>query len=93
MSTAETLFVFVLIWWVMLFIVLPLGVRRTVNPEPGHDAGAPANPRLWQKGLLTTAAAGVLTAAIYFVVDAGLLPLREWFTTDMPPIRRGPSDD
>ena len=88
MSVAEVAFVFVIVWWLTLFVVLPLGVRRTKNPEAGHEAGAPANPRLWRKLLATTAAAAALTAAIYVTAEAGWLPLREWLTADPPTLRR-----
>ena len=38
----------------MLFAVLPWGVRREENPEPGHDPGAPAKTHLWAKVIATT---------------------------------------
>ena len=46
--------VYFLIWWTILFAVLPWGVRREENPEPGHDPGAPARPMLWKKVGATT---------------------------------------
>ena len=90
MSALEAAFVFIVVWWLALFVVLPLGVRRAENPEPGHEAGAPENPRLWRKGLLATAAAAALTGAVWAVADAGLLPLRDWLTADPPSLRRAP---
>ena len=33
--------VYFLIWWLVLFAVLPWGVQREENPQPGHDPGAP----------------------------------------------------
>ncbi len=84
MSILELLLIFVLIWWLALFTVLPIGVRRVETPEPGHEAGAPENPKLWRKGLLTTVIAAALTGAIYAADEAGLLPLREWLTMDPP---------
>lgn len=93
MSAAEVAFVFILVWWLTLFVVLPLGVRHTENPEPGHEAGAPANPRLWRKGLVVTASAALLTAAVYVAAEAGWLPLREWLTATPPTLRRdGPGE-
>ena len=49
MNLADGLVVYFLIWWVMLFAVLPWGVRREENPEPGHDPGAPMKTHLWTK--------------------------------------------
>ena len=47
--------IFLLIWFVILFAVLPWGVRQQADAEPGHDPGAPANPQLGRKALITTA--------------------------------------
>ena len=47
--------IFLLIWFVVLFAVLPWGVRQPTEAEPGHDPGAPANPQLGRKALITTA--------------------------------------
>lgn len=57
--------IYVLLWFFCVFIVLPFGVRRDENPEPGHDAGAPANPALKKKALATTILAAILWG-IYF---------------------------
>lgn len=46
--------IFLLIWFVVLFAVLPWGVRQPTDTEPGHDPGAPANPQLGRKALITT---------------------------------------
>ena len=32
--------VYIVIWWLVLFMVLPFGVKRTENVEAGHDSGA-----------------------------------------------------
>lgn len=93
MSLVQAAFAFILIWWVALFVVLPLGVRRAENPEPGHEAGAPDNPKLWRKGLATTAAAAALTGAIYAAAEAGWLPLRAWLTADPPTLGRDASGE
>lgn len=43
------------VWWTVLFMVLPFGVKRDEAPEVGHQPGAPARPLLMQKFLWTTA--------------------------------------
>lgn len=70
------IFVYALLWWLVLFAVLPWGVRREENPEEGHDPGAPANPNLWRKLLVTTIVAGFVWVGVYYVIDLGLIPLR-----------------
>ncbi len=67
MSGAMTqFFIFLIIWWLALFAVLPWGVRRTEIPEAGHDPGAPAHPMLVKKAVATTAIALIIWGA-YFV--------------------------
>ncbi len=58
--------IFLLIWFVVLFAVLPFGVRQQNNPEPGHDPGAPVQPMLWRKALWTTVIS-VLIWGVYYV--------------------------
>ncbi len=47
MSWATGLMVYLVIWWTVLFAVLPLGVRRVKNPGRGQDDGAPERPQTW----------------------------------------------
>jgi len=59
---------FFLIWWVVLFAVLPWGVRSQHEggeAVPGTDPGAPIVPRLGRKLMWTTLVAGVVFTAFY----------------------------
>ncbi|WP_303979822.1 DUF1467 family protein [Dongia mobilis] len=72
------LFMFLVIWWLTLFVVLPWGVRRSEHQEEGHDPGAPANPMLLKKALITTGIAFAIwgTAFLAFhVLGVSLLDL------------------
>ena len=54
-------------WWVVLFAVLPWGVRSQDEAEevsPGTDPGAPMLPRLAVKALWTTAISVVVFGLI-----------------------------
>jgi predicted secreted protein len=84
--------IFFLIWWIVLFAVLPWGVRsQQENAEvaPGTDPGAPAIPNLRRKLVWTTLVSAVVFAACYVIyVDRlvtmeGLSPL---FGLHMTPI-------
>jgi predicted secreted protein len=77
MNPASAVVVFIVIWWLVLFMVLPFGVRRTETPEAGHDHGAPARPMLWRKVAVTTAISLVLFAAVYGVVEFELIALSD----------------
>jgi predicted secreted protein len=64
MSLTTSLAIFFIIWWVVLFAVLPWGIRSQAESGevvPGSDPGAPAMPKLKSKLVWTT-----LVAAIVF---------------------------
>ena len=77
MNPVTATVVFIIIWWIMLFMVLPWGVSRTENPEAGHDHGAPARPMLVRKLLITTGITIVLFGILYAVIDAEILLLQD----------------
>ncbi len=57
------------IWWVVLFAVLPFGVRSAaeageIDSPRGVDPGAPMAPMLLKKAVATTLVAGVVFAAL-----------------------------
>ena len=78
MSWATGLMVYLVIWWIILFAVLPLGVRRIENPGRGQDRGAPENPQLVRKAIITTAVAAVLWLGFYFLHQADVFSFRDF---------------
>lgn len=64
---------YVMIWWLVIFTVLPWGLRPAQEDDAGHGAGAPANPRLWLKAGITTAVATVIWLLVYWAVSADLI--------------------
>ena len=76
MGWVSAVVVFVLSWWLIFFMALPFGVRRTEVVDPGHDPGAPERTRLWTKVAVTTALAMALTILIHFAVKADLVSFR-----------------
>jgi predicted secreted protein len=79
MNIVSAIVTYVVLWWLVLFMALPWGVRRNESPEPGHDPGAPVRPLLWRKVAITTVIATILFAITYAIVTSDLLPLREMF--------------
>ncbi|HLI20923.1 MAG TPA: DUF1467 family protein [Stellaceae bacterium] len=67
---------YVVIWWLTIFAVLPWGVKPAEKGDLGARAGAPANPRLWFKVGMTTIVAAVLWLVMYAVIRFGLVDLR-----------------
>jgi predicted secreted protein len=68
MSWTTAAAIYFIIWWVVLFAVLPWGVRsqeEAGNVEPGTDPGAPVLPKIWTKLAWTTAVATIIFAICY----------------------------
>jgi len=69
--------VYVIVWWLVLFTVLPWGVRPPAQPEKGHATSAPARPRLLLKFLITTVIATGLWFVVEYVITSGILRLSD----------------
>ena len=55
-------------WWMVLFMVLPWGVRMEETPQPGNAVSAPARPRLRRKLGITSLLATLPTLLFYIVI-------------------------
>ena len=76
MSAPLSIAAFFTIWWVVLFAVLPFGVRSQSeagagNVPAGADPGAPAAPLILKKALWTTLIAAVVFAGLDLYVVYG----------------------
>ena len=73
--------IFILIWWCVFFAVLPMGVKGRWESEAdgvaGAEPGAPAEPGLKRKAILTTAIAAGLTFIVALIVASGVIDFRE----------------
>jgi predicted secreted protein len=69
MSIALSIAVYFTMWWIVLFAILPFGVKSQFEagaadvPSVG-DAGAPVAPMLARKALWTTLVSALLFAAL-----------------------------
>lgn len=79
MAWTTVVAIYFVTWWVVLFAVLPWGVRSQHEHHeemaPGTDPGAPTVPRLAYKVLWTTVVTTVLFVAVYFVFYKGWITL------------------
>jgi predicted secreted protein len=66
------------IWWTILFAVLPLGVRRVEHPGRGQDHGAPESPQLLKKAIITSLVAAVLWLGFFFLHQSDVFDFRHW---------------
>lgn len=76
MTWVQGIVAYVVIWWVVIFAVLPFGIRPVEDGDIGHAAGAPANPRLWFKAGVTTIVAAVLWVGLFILVKSDLVSFR-----------------
>jgi predicted secreted protein len=78
MTVTTGVAIFFMIWWVVLFAVLPWGVRSQHEGgevTPGTDPGAPAVPNLRRKLLWTTVVSLAIFAGCYVVYADRLVTL------------------
>ncbi len=75
---------FVLIWWVVLFAVLPFGTRPVEGPDDATGwRGTPARPMIGRKMLVTTLVSALLWGS------AMLLIRSDWISFRPTPSRMG----
>lgn len=79
MSLTGSIVIYVILWWLILFTVLP----RDINSQKdkgyivqGTDPGAPSNPNIVKKLVITTAITSILFAIIYFLNYFDILNVR-----------------
>jgi len=82
MGVTGSIIVYVMIWWIIFFSVLPIGIKS--NNEAfkekidGNDPGAPKNPKIAKKFLITTIITSLIFILIYYLIEIDLLNLREY---------------
>lgn len=79
MSFFYAVFIYVLIWWVMLFTVLPMGVQQHGYNDDGIEAGAPKNANLKKKLILNTIISFAILLVIHILVKTGVIDWWHWF--------------
>jgi predicted secreted protein len=72
MSTIFSIFaIYMVVWWTVLFAVLPLGVttyaEAGIEVKDGGDPGAPVDPKLKKKFFTTTWVSAIVFAIGYAV--------------------------
>ena len=82
MDLVMAIAVYIFIWWIVLFAVLPFGVRtqeEAGSVVPGTPESAPAKQRMLRIFLINTVVASVVFAIVYVVITYNLI------TPDMIP--------
>jgi len=75
MSVVFSLAIFFLIWWIILFAILPFGLRRTQEEAgevlPGSEPSAPERPHFLRVIVITTVVSCVLFAGYIALRNSG----------------------
>jgi predicted secreted protein len=82
MDLVMAIAIYIFIWWIVLFAVLPFGVRTQQEEGsvvPGTPESAPAQQRMVRIFLINTVVATIVFAIVYVVIAYGLI------TPDMVP--------
>jgi len=72
MSLSLGIAIYLTMWWVVLFAVLPIGVRsqhEDADYVQGTDPGAPVAPKLFVKAIITTVVTSVLFAGLWWYIE------------------------
>ena len=79
---------FLTIWWIVLFAVLPIGVRSYaemgIEPPRGCDPGSPVDPKLLRKAITTSWVTVIVFLIVWAVITFHVITLPElnhghWF--------------
>jgi predicted secreted protein len=73
MKIGTAIAIYFVVWWIVLFAVLPWGVRNAHETGEatleGNEPGAPVEHQMGKKALITTVIAAIVFAVIYFVLQ------------------------
>ena len=77
MSITGSIVIYVIIWWIVFFSLLPLDVNREKKEIiRGSDSGAPKNPKILKKFIYSTLITSIIFIFIYMLVKYEYLNIR-----------------
>lgn len=68
MNIMSFILVLTVLWIILVFISLPIGIKIEKNPIVGHADSAPINPYLWRKVCISFIISVVLTMIYCYIV-------------------------
>ena len=77
MSVTGLAIIYIIIWWIVFFTILPIDVnRQKVVKIDGEDTGSPENPKILKKFIYCTGITTVIFMIIYLLIKYEYLNLR-----------------
>ena len=77
MSITGLAIIYIIIWWIVFFAILPIDVERikTIKVD-GEDPGSPENPKMLKKFIYCTGITTILFIIIFLLMKFEYLNLR-----------------
>ena len=77
MSVTGLAILFIIIWWIVFFAILPADVNREKPIKiEGEDTGSPENPKILKKFIYCTGITSIIFIIIYLLIKYEYLNLR-----------------
>tara|TARA_B100001564_G_scaffold91804_1_gene74653 strand:+ start:155 stop:400 length:246 start_codon:yes stop_codon:yes gene_type:complete len=77
MSITGLAIIYIIIWWIVFFAILPIDVeRKKFIKIEGEDPGSPENPKMLKKFIYCTLITTILFVIIYLLMKFEYLNLR-----------------
>jgi predicted secreted protein len=69
--------VYLVLWWLVIFAVLPWGVKPIDSNDRGFEPGAPQNPHLLRKIVITTIVTTIIWGLFVLIATSDLISFRQ----------------
>ena len=77
MSITGLAVIYIIIWWIVFFAILPIDVIRVKTVKiDGEDPGSPENPKILKKFIYCTLVTTIIFCAILLLIKFEYLNLR-----------------
>jgi|TARA_B110001452_G_scaffold11812_1_gene9711 predicted secreted protein len=77
MSATGLAIIYIIIWWIIFFAILPIDVNREKSVKiDGEDVGSPENPKILKKFIYCTGITSIIFVIIYLLMKYEYLNLR-----------------
>ncbi|OFW87623.1 MAG: hypothetical protein A3J37_03080 [Alphaproteobacteria bacterium RIFCSPHIGHO2_12_FULL_45_9] len=73
MGLVSGIVVFLMVWWTVLFAVLPWGNRPSEAPVTGNTTSAPDKPKILKKFMVTTLVSAIIWLLIYGLITSNVI--------------------
>jgi predicted secreted protein len=77
MSITGLAVIYIMIWWIVFFAILPMDVNREKPIKiDGEDIGSPENPKILKKFIYCTGITSIIFIIIFLLIKYEYLNLR-----------------